>query len=50
MPWKVQKQGSKYAVVKETTGKVVGTHPTRAKATAQLRALYASEKPHAPRR
>ena len=44
MPWRIVKNGSKYQVVKETTGKVVGTHPTRAKAEAQLRALYANVK------
>ena len=43
MPWEVVKKGSKWAVVKESSGKVVGTHPTKAAAMRQLRALYASE-------
>lgn len=43
MPWDVKKQGSKWVVYKESTGKVVGTHPTRAAAVRQMRALYASE-------
>jgi len=42
MPWKIVKRGSQYAVVKESNGKVVGTHPSHAKALAQLRALYAN--------
>jgi len=46
MPWKI-KQGaagcSGYAVVKESDGKLVGCHPTKSKANAHLRALYASE-------
>jgi len=42
MPWKIVRRGSKYAVVKETTGKVVATHPSHAKALAHLRALYAN--------
>lgn len=43
VPWKVVKQGTQHCVVKESDGKVVACHPTRAKALAQLRALYASE-------
>ena len=46
MPWKI-KQGAAgcngYAVVKESDGKLVGCHPTKSKANAHLRALYASE-------
>ena len=44
MPWTVEKQGSKWAVVKESTGKTVGTHPSKGKAMKQLKALYANEK------
>lgn len=44
MPYKIQPQGDKFEVVKEDDGKVMGTHSTRAKAEAQLRALYANEK------
>ena len=44
MPWKIAKSGNKFAVVKDDgSGKVIGTHPSKAKALAQLRALYASE-------
>lgn len=45
MPWKVtsgRKECSGYAVVDEK-GKIVGCHRTKAEATAQQRALYASE-------
>lgn len=42
MPWDVRKRGSKYVVVKEGSGKVVGTHDTRSKAERQLSALYAN--------
>lgn len=49
VPWRIVENSSKcsggepYAVVKETDGEVEGCHATRAEATAQLRALYASE-------
>ena len=45
MPWQIKHgaAGCKgYAVVKES-GELVGCHPTKSKATAHLRALYASE-------
>lgn len=42
MPWKIQPIGGKFKVVNIESGKVMGTHPTRAKASAQLRALYAN--------
>ena len=46
MPWQI-KQGAAgckgYAVVKEGTGELVGCHPSKSRATAHLRALYASE-------
>ncbi len=45
MPWKIQqgKSGCNgYAVVKEG-GELVGCHPSRSRALAHMRALYASE-------
>ena len=46
MPWQI-KQGAAgckgFAVVKEGTGELVGCHPSKSRATAHLRALYASE-------
>jgi hypothetical protein len=46
MPWQIKRgaAGCKgYAVVKEGTGELVGCHPSKSRATAHLRALYASE-------
>lgn len=43
MPYKIKNQGNKYQVV-DDTGKVFGEHETKAKAMAQMRALYV----HAP--
>lgn len=43
MPYRVQKRNNSYVVVKENDGKVMGTHPSRERALAQLRALYAKE-------
>lgn len=43
MPYKIKKAGDKFQVVKVEGGKVMGTHPSRTKARAQLRALYANE-------
>lgn len=42
MPWRVEKRGGEYVVVKEATGEVVGRHDSEAKAQAQKRALYAN--------
>ena len=42
MPAKIRKQGKKYQVYNTDTGKVYGTHKSRAAALAQLRALYAN--------
>jgi hypothetical protein len=45
MPWNIKQNaaGCKgYAVVKET-GELVGCHPSKSRAVAHLRALYASE-------
>ena len=45
MPWKIKHGASGckgYAVVKET-GELVGCHPSKSRASAHIRALYASE-------
>lgn len=44
MPWSVKKQGNKYCVIKDTDGSTVACHPTKAKAEAQRKALYANVK------
>lgn len=44
MPWEVVKRGGQYQVVTKATGRVVGTHGSRPKAEAQVRALYANVK------
>lgn len=43
MQFSISKRGSKFVVVNTNTGRVLGTHPTRSKAKAQLRTLYASK-------
>ena len=43
MPYAVEKKGRKYVVVKKSDGKVMGTHPTLARAYAQLAAIKANE-------
>lgn len=43
MPWKLQKTGDKYNVVKKDGGRVVGRSLSKARAAAMLRALYANE-------
>lgn len=43
MPYKIQKQGDKFCVVKSDGGKQIACHPNRPKAIAQMRALYAQE-------
>lgn len=42
-PWHVEERDGKFAVVKNDTGEVVGTHPTREAAERQVAALYANE-------
>ena len=42
MPWEVFRRGNKYVVINDVTKRVVGTHPTRKDALAQMRALYAN--------
>ena len=41
MPWDVVRRGDSWVVL-DKQGKVVGKHPTRQKALAQQRALYAN--------
>ena len=41
MPYHIERSGSQYAVV-DDKGKTVGKHPTKGKAAAQVRALYAN--------
>ena len=43
MPWKVKKAGSKWAIYRADTGKVVGHSTSKAKAQASVRARYAAE-------
>lgn len=46
MPWQIKQNTAGcrgYAVVKEGSGELVGCHPSKSRATAHLRALYASE-------
>ena len=44
MPYEIVKRAGQFVVRKQGGDqKVHGTHPTRAKAIAQLRALYAAE-------
>ena len=44
MPYVVVKRGKKFVVKKKNGTKVFGRHATRAKANAQMRALYAAER------
>jgi hypothetical protein len=44
MPYKIEKRGNKYVVVKKEGGKVMGTHDSEEKAKSQLKALYANVK------
>jgi hypothetical protein len=44
MPYNIQRDGNQYKVVATETGKVVGTHPSKEKAQAQLGALYSNVK------
>ena len=46
MPWQIKQNvaGCKgFAVVKESDGSLIGCHPSKSRATAHLKALYASE-------
>jgi hypothetical protein len=42
MPYHIEHDGNHYKVVVDATGRVVGTHPSKAQAQAQLGALYAN--------
>ena len=42
MPYNIKQEGNKYEVVVTATGRVVGTHPSKNKAEAQLGALYSN--------
>lgn len=44
MPWHIEKSDGKFCVIKDDDGSKAGCHPSKAEATAQLRALYANEK------
>jgi len=44
MPYEIRKRKSQYLVVNAETGDIKGKHDTKAKAVAQLRALYANVK------
>lgn len=46
MPWEIKENSAGcrgFAVVKQGSGELVGCHPSKSRATAHLRALYASE-------
>ena len=43
MPYQIKKQGSQYVVTKKSGGRVLGTHSSKARAQAQVRAIYANE-------
>jgi hypothetical protein len=44
MPYRISKEGDKYVVRKQWTGKKVAEHDTLEKAKAQIRAIYLHEK------
>ena len=43
MPYRIEKQGSKYVVINKDTGKVKSHHDTREKAHASVNAALAGE-------
>jgi len=43
MPYKIQKQGGKFAIINKETGKTVGHSDTRGKAESSVRARLAGE-------
>ena len=43
MPYTIKKQGSKWVIVKNMSGEVVGHSDSKAKAQASVRARYAGE-------
>lgn len=44
MPYKIERRGNTWLVVKKDDRKVMGTHPSKEKAQAQIKAIYANEK------
>jgi len=50
MPYKILKRKNKYVVINKETGRVAGTHSSKAKATSQLRLLYGIEGGMKPRK
>jgi len=42
MPWKSHFENGKWKVKAIQSGRVMGTHPSKSKADAQVRALYAN--------
>lgn len=44
MPYAIRKEGSRYIVEKKNGRRRFGTHPNKASAERQMRALYASDK------
>lgn len=46
MPYDILKDGSKYKVITQIDQKVLGTHDTRQKAEAQMRAIQIHEGSH----
>lgn len=43
MPYHIERRDDQYRVLKDDDDAVMGTHPTKAEAEAQMRALYAAE-------
>jgi hypothetical protein len=43
MPYNIKPKGSQFQLVLERTGKVLGTHDTKAEAQAQIGAIEASK-------
>lgn len=43
MPWKIEKRGDQFCVMKEDSNESEGCHDSRDEAMSQMRALYASE-------
>lgn len=43
MPYEIVKQGNKYFVKKKDSNKVIGSHDTKQRAEAQIRAIHANE-------
>jgi hypothetical protein len=50
MPYKIVKQGNKYLTVNKDTGKIKGTHDSKAKAIAQMRLLYGIDAGRTPKK